>query len=184
LPHTDKHYHAVQFYKDETSLAATVAQFLADGLGIGQPGIVIATPSHTETIVRELVARGLDIAALRTTQELQFLDAQKMLASFMFRGVPDPVLFRSTVGDTIEKLCAGRQPCPIRAYGEMVDLLWQEGNADGAIKVEILWNQLAATYDFALLCGYAVGHFYKETRDPRFHDVVHQHSHVMPASQQ
>jgi hypothetical protein len=43
-------------------------------------------------------------------------------------------------------------------------------------------TSLAATYDFALLCGYAVGHFYKETRDPRYQDVVQQHSHVMPAS--
>ena len=114
----------------------------------------------------------MDVDALRTTGELQFFDAQKMLASFMVGGLPDPVLFRSSVGDAIEKLCAGRAPCPIRAYGEMVDLLWQEGNADGAIKVEILWNQLAATYDFALLCGYAFGHFYKETRDPRYQDVV------------
>jgi hypothetical protein len=182
LPLTEKHYHAVQFYKDETSLAGTVAQFLADGLSTGQPGVVIATPSHTETVVRELAARGLDVAALRTTGELQFFDAHKMLASFMFGGLPDPVLFRSTLGDAIEKLSAGRPPCPIRAYGEMVDLLWQEGNADGAIKVEILWNQLAATFDFALLCGYAVGHFYKETRDPRYEDIVQQHSHVMPAS--
>jgi MEDS: MEthanogen/methylotroph, DcmR Sensory domain len=182
MPLTEKHYHAVQFYKDETSLAGTVAQFLAEGLSTGQPGIVIATPSHTETIVRELTARGLDVAELRITGELHFFDAQKLLASFMFGGLPDPVLFRSSLGDLIEKLCAGRTSCPIRAYGEMVDLLWQEGNADGAIKVEILWNQLAATYDFALLCGYAVGHFYKETRDPRYQDVVAQHSHVMPAS--
>jgi hypothetical protein len=183
LPPTEKHYHAVQFYKDETSLAGTVAQFLADGLSTDQPGLVIATPSHTETVVRELAARGLNVAALRITGELQFFDAQKLLATFMIGGVPDPVLFRSSLGDVIMKLCAGRPPCPIRAYGEMVDLLWQEGNADGAIKLEILWNKLAATYDFALLCGYAVGHFYKETRDPRFHDVVQQHSHVMPAAQ-
>ena len=174
-----KHYHAVQFYKDETSLAGTVAQFLADGLSTGQPGLVIASPSHTQTIIRELVARELDVDELRTTGELWFFDAQQVLSSFMFGGLPDPVLFRSTVGDLIEEMCEGRKPCPIRAYGEMVDLLWQEGNADGAIKVEMLWNQLAATYDFALLCGYAFGHFYKETRDPRYEDVVSQHSLVM-----
>ena len=180
---TEKHCHAVQFYKDESSLASTAAQFLADGLRSGQPGLVIATRSHTDTIVRELKARGLNVDALRTTGELQFFDAHKMLASFMFGGLPDPVLFRSSLGDLIEKLCAGRTPCPIRAYGEMVDLLWQEGNPDGAIKVEILWNQLAATYDFSLLCGYAFGHFYKETRDPRYQDVIAQHSHVMGAAQ-
>ena len=87
MPLTEKHYHAVQFYKDETSLAGTVAQFLADGLSMGQPGLVIATPSHTETIVRELAARGLNVDELRTTGELQFFDAQKMLASFMCRRI-------------------------------------------------------------------------------------------------
>lgn len=176
----EKHYHAVQFYKDEASLSATVAQFLADGFKTGQPGLVIATPSHTESIVRELETRGLAVGTLRATGELQFFDARKMLGAFMVNGLPDPGLFRTRVGDVIEKICAGRTPYPIRAYGEMVDLLWQEGNPDGAIKLEILWNQLAETYDFALLCGYAFGHFYKETRDPRYQDVIAQHSQVLP----
>jgi KaiC/GvpD/RAD55 family RecA-like ATPase len=89
LASTEKHYHAVQFYKDESSLASTAAQFLADGLRSGQPGLVIATRSHTDTIVRELTARGLSVDALRTTGELQFFDAHKMLASFMFGGLPE-----------------------------------------------------------------------------------------------
>ena len=63
--------------------------------------------------------------------------------------------------------------------GEMVDILWQQGNESGAIRLEILWNQLASTYDFALLCGYAVGHFYKETRDSRFDEVREQHTHIV-----
>lgn len=173
-----KHYHAVQFYKDDDSLTATVADFLAEGITTGQPGLVIATPSHTESISRGLTKRGIDVALLKTTGELQFFDAHTMLSSFMRDGSPDHALFRSNVGRTIRQLCGERPPCPIRAYGEMVDVLWQDGNADGAIKLEILWNQLAAAFDFSLLCGYAVGHFYKETRDPRYQDVCEQHSHV------
>jgi hypothetical protein len=179
---SEKHHHAVQFYKDEQSLAATVAQFLGEGINAGQPGLVIATPYHAEAIVREMTARGLNVDALRSTGELQFFDAEKVLASFMVGATPDPVLFRTKVGEVIEKLCAGRTPCPIRAYGEMVDLLWQDGNADGAIKVEILWNRLAAAYDFALLCGYAFGNFYKETRDARYQQVCDQHSQVIQAA--
>lgn len=176
---SEKHYHAVQFYKDEDSLATTVARFLVEGITMKQPGFVIATPGHSETIIRELTASGVNVNELRSKGELQFFDAQDMLASFMAGSNPDPMMFKMTVGNVIEKLCAGRTPCPIRAYGEMVDLLWQEGNADGAIKLEMLWNGLASTYDFSLLCGYAFGHFYKETRDPRFQDVCSQHSHVI-----
>jgi len=175
----DRHYHAVQFYKDENSLARTVASFLADGLKVGEPAILIATPSHTALVKWEMTVAGVDVQDLRRTGEFQTHDARKMLSAFMIDGLPDPLLFRSNLGESIERLCLGRKPCPARAYGEMVDLLWQDGNRDGAIKLEILWNQLASTYDFSLLCSYAMGHFYKETRDERFQDVCEQHSHVM-----
>ena len=177
------HYHAVQFYKDEGSLAGTVARFLAEGIQVGEPGFVIATPSHTATILHELKAAGLDTHELRRTGQLLLFDARKMLSAFMVNGMPDQLLFCSNVGDVIERLCVGRHPCPIRAYGEIVDLLWQDGNENGAIRLEILWNQLASNYDFALLCGYSVGHFYKETRESRIEEVRNQHTHVVPSLQ-
>jgi hypothetical protein len=66
----------------------------------------------------------------------------------------------------------------IRAYGEMVDVLWKDGKPDAAIRLEMLWNRLAAKYGFALLCGYAMGSFYKQTK--RFEDVCRQHAHIVP----
>ena len=182
-------HHAVQFYKDAKSLAGTVAGFLREGLNIGEPAIIVATSVHAAAITSELSALGVDVPALRATGELQILDARKLLSAFMIGNRPDALMFRSNVGDLIERLCSGRQPCPIRVYGEMVDLLWQEGNTEGAIRLEILWNQLASAYDFSLLCGYAVGHFYKETareasgtREGTGIDAVcRQHSHVISA---
>ena len=174
-------YHAVQFYQDENSLAATAAGFLADGIAIGEPALVVATAGHTARIVGALKKLGVDADELRRTGELNVFDARKMLSSFMVGSMPDPLLFKSNVGDAIERLCVDRKPCPIRAYGEMVDLLWQDGNSEGAIRLEILWNQLASAYEFSLLCGYAVGHFYKESVRSRFKDVCDQHSHVIPS---
>jgi len=177
----ENHYHAVQFYKDGASLARTVARFFEEGLNAGQPAVMIATPSHARAILRALSASGCNVPSLRRTGQLQTLDAEKVLASFMPGATLDPVLFKSNVGDLIERLYDGEKPSSIRAYGEMVDLLWQRGNADGAIRLEILWNQLASHYSFSLMCGYAVGQFYKETRDPRYAEVCAQHSHVLPA---
>src|SRR5689334_12907362 len=131
----EKHYHAVQFYKDDTSLAKTVATFFSDGFRTGEPAVIIATAMHTRTIVNELVAEGFDPDELRRSRQLQTVDADKILTTFMLDGTPDTVLFRNHVGGIIERLCEGRKPCPIRAYGEMVDLLWQRGNSDGAIRL-------------------------------------------------
>ena len=92
----------------------------------------------------------------------------------MVGGKPDPLLFKSNVGDAIDRLCQGRTPCPIRAYGEMVDVLWKDGMSAAAIKLEMLWNRLANTHDFSLLCGYAMGNFYK---DASIDDVCQHHTH-------
>jgi hypothetical protein len=40
----------------------------------------------------------------------------------------------------------------------------------------MLWNQLANTHAFSLLCGYAMGHFYKDAnRD----EICRHHTHVV-----
>lgn len=174
-------YHGVQFYKDEGSLAATVAKFLDEGLQVGEPALVIATPQHTAVIAKYLQALGQNVSSLKGTRELHVFDARKIMSAFMVNGMPDPLLFKSTVGNLLDRLTAVRQPCPVRAYGEMVDLLWQDGNSEAAIRLEILWNGLASNYDFSLMCGYAVGHFYKETEhDSGYQSVCGLHSHIVP----
>jgi len=60
----------------------------------------------------------------------------------------------------------------------MVDVLWKSGQKEAAIRLEILWNQLANTQAFSLLCGYAMGHFYK---DANFQEVCRHHTHVVSA---
>jgi hypothetical protein len=79
----------------------------------------------------------------------------------------------------IEQACRGREDCVIRAYGEMVDVFWQTGQTAAAIRLEILWNQLAQTHSFALLCGYSMGHFYKDVGQ---HEILRQHTHLISDS--
>jgi hypothetical protein len=57
----------------------------------------------------------------------------------------------------------------------MVDILWKRGHAGAAIKLETLWNRLAQTQEFALLCGYSMGHFYKAAAPRELHEL---HTHV------
>jgi hypothetical protein len=57
----------------------------------------------------------------------------------------------------------------------MVDVLWKEGDAAAAIRVELLWNRLARMHSFAPLCGYSMGHFYKDVGGQ--HDIRRQHTH-------
>jgi hypothetical protein len=172
---------AVKFYSDEQSLGRTVAEFLAAGLRERQPAIAIVTPDHQKFIVSELRQRGLDVTELERDGDLQMLDADDVLARFMVGHEPDAARFHATVDALIARACKDRQPCPVRAYGEMVDVLWRQANAEGAIRLEILWNRVATHAQFSLLCGYAVGNFYKELETgPTFQTVCDQHNHIIP----
>jgi hypothetical protein len=171
--------HAVQFYGSEASLFNTVSGFLSQGLVDGQPVIVIATAAHWSGISEQLAVRFIDVDRARDVGQLEVLDAEKTLSLFMVGDMPNAVAFESTVGRTIVNAARGRPSSTlVRAYGEMVDVLWKDGRCDAAIRLEILWNKLAARHGLALLCGYAMGHFYKETS--KFEAVCRQHTHVMP----
>ncbi len=173
--------HSVKFYNDEASLARTVAEFLAPGLLERLPAIVIAIPDNRTLIAKELGARGVNVRQLEQDGDLQMLDADEMLGRFMVGSQPDPVRFHATIDQLIARACRDRLPCPVRAYGEMVDVLWKRANPEGAIRLEMLWNRVATQAQFSLLCGYAVGNFYKEVSTGlTFEAVCEQHNHVIP----
>ena len=173
------HFHAVRFYDSSDALCKIVGDFLGEGLGTGLPGIVIATPEHLELIEQQLHMRGFDLPRLKAAGDFIVLDADKMLSAFMVDGMPDTALFRGAMIPVIEQACRGRTDCVIRAYGEMVDVLWRAGHTVAATKLEMLWNELARTHEFSLLCGYAMGNFYK---DAAMEEICGQHTHVVSAS--
>lgn len=173
------HFHAVRFYENAESLCQIVAEFLAEGLATAQPAIIIATSMHRAAIVQNLHARSFDVERLTKSGDLIVLDADMTLSAFLVDDRPDAALFRATMVPVIEKACRGRQDCTIRAYGEMVDVLWKAGQTLAATRLEVLWNQLAQTHDFSLLCGYAMGNFYK---DAAIEEICAHHSHVVSST--
>jgi MEDS: MEthanogen/methylotroph, DcmR Sensory domain len=176
---TAAHHHSVQFYSSDDSLCATVATFLAEGLVASQPAIVIATQPHRAKIVRYLCDRLIDCEAALKEGDLVILDSEEMLDLFMVDGMPNKDLFAMNLGRVIDQSINGRTGTVVRAYGEMVDVLWKRGQIDSAIALEILWNKLALKYHFALLCGYSMGSFYKQ---PHQLDAIRlQHTHVVPS---
>jgi DcmR-like sensory protein len=173
------HFHAVRFYEDAQSLALMVATFVAEGLIDRQPAIIIATPDHLNAIVDKLNAMSFNLNQLKRANDLIVLDAHETLASFMVDGMPNAQQFEAAMLPVIDRACRNRQECVIRAYGEMVDVLWKDGMEAAAVRLEMLWNHLANTRKFSLLCGYSMGSFYK---DAAFDAICHQHTHLLSAT--
>ena len=84
------HFHAVRFYEDEQSLARIVSGFVGDGVGVDVPAILIATPSHCQSIVDHLRMMSFDVEGLRRDGRLSVLDAEETLTRIMVNGMPSP----------------------------------------------------------------------------------------------
>ena len=99
----------------------------------------------------------------------------------MVDGRPDRERFFGALDGMLARATRDRQGVRVRAYGEMVDLLWRDGEQTAAIALEELWNEAGRAQPFSLLCAYVMANFYKGGDGPSFVDVCRAHSHVLPA---
>jgi signal transduction histidine kinase/ActR/RegA family two-component response regulator len=171
--------HFVQFYEADGFLLNSLGGFIGSALTAGDGAIVVATPSHRDGLDELLQANGLDVSGARTRGQYVCLDAAETLSKFMVNGLPEPVRFREVIGNVISSVTDGR--ARVRAFGEMVALLWAEGNQAGAIRLEELWNDLQNIHSFSLFCAYPMQGFGGEKLAEPLNGVCTVHSRVIPA---
>jgi len=176
-PVLDTHHHVVQFYVDDEALCKIVAGFLSEGLLAGQPAIIIATATHAGAIIGQLSARQVDVKKAGAAGQLIVLDVADVLKDLMVGDLPGQRAFDEIVGRSIDQLIEKYPAGSVRAYGEIVDVLWKRGQPEAAIRLELMWNQLVAGRGLALLCGYSMGSFYKQGE--RFEEVCRLHTRSM-----
>jgi signal transduction histidine kinase len=171
--------HFVQFYEADAFLLNSLGEYTAAALKAGEAAIVVATKEHREELEARLGKHGLDVTTAVECGQLVLHDAAETLSKFMLNGSPDSALFAEIVGDIIASAGEGRPR--VRIYGEMVALLWAEGNYDAAIRLEGLWNDLQQKHSFALFCAYPIGGFAGEGPGRGLSHVCTTHSRVIPA---
>lgn len=173
------HDHAVSFYDHEGEIVAGVARYVGEGLVRGERAVVVATGGHRAALDEALLGMGVDAPGARRSGHYVVLDAAETLASFMVDDMPDAAKFVEIVGGVVGT--ARADGSTVRAFGEMVALLWEIGNVAAAIELESLWNDLARHEQFTLLCAYPT----TALDGARLSDVSRvcdEHSSVLPPS--
>jgi anti-sigma regulatory factor (Ser/Thr protein kinase) len=155
-----------------------VSQFVADSIRGNGTAVTVTTPEHRMAIECTLENLGLDVAAAAAAGSYVSLDAEAALSRFMDRVGPDPARFRRVIGELIERAATGGRP--VRAYGEMVSVLWERGDVTAAIELEDLWNDLARDSRFSLLCGYRVASVTQRDDLVATAGVCARHSRIVP----
>ena len=172
--------HLVQLYgRDDQLLTGNVTRYLLEGLKRGDGLLVIATPEHRAAIVRQVGEEDAGTEAAIRGDRLVLLDARETLDRFMVDGAPDWDLFVQTVGGICDELRGRVGGRGIRAFGEMVGLLWIEGHYSAAIQLEGYWNRLLEDSAICLFCAYPIDPFGSGFESTRLQALLGVHTHLL-----
>jgi hypothetical protein len=149
--------HLVQFYPSETGLLDPLVKYIAEGLRGNETCIVIATAEHRKHISTELNRLGIDIIQAKKNGQYVAFDASAVLCALTKNGSLREAKFRRLIGEVFDTAMERKQP--IRAFGEMVALLWDQGKRREMLALEKYWNKLADEYPMSLYCAYPELHF-------------------------
>lgn len=170
--------HHVQFFEEDQFLVETVVEYLRAGFDAGDRLLIVATESHRTRIVEGLGANRVSDAVDRG--RMLVLDAAETLSRIMVGDMPDAERFNRILSDFLVQLGGDGELPRIRAFGEMVNLLWRRGNAKAAIRLEELWNDARKAHPFALLCAYAVATPFASSDVQHFARVCDEHELALP----
>lgn len=173
-------HHKVGFYSDDRHFLDDATRFVEGALKDGNVVIVVATEPHRESLLSELQACGLDMrAAMEQGRYIQLYEGD-MLSMFMVNGMPDPVRFGAFSSDliaTAREAVRGTNH-RVSVLGECASLLWAQGNADAAIQLEKLCNELTKIDDVDILCGYSLSNVKGGMDSSIFEQICAEHTAV------
>lgn len=144
--------HWLQVFGEDEELMESLVGFVREAERAGEAMVLIATADHRHLLTRLLVADGMDVTAALSDQRLVVLDAETTLDRFLVNGWPDAAAFETVIGALVNRARgSGRR---VRAFGEMVGILWERGQGAAVMRLEHLWHVFCQRQEVALFCAY------------------------------
>ncbi len=172
--------HVLQIYENDEVFLDALSGFVGAGINAGDCVIVIATDPHLKSLEKRLTEHGIYVRSLIAEERYIPLNAEKTLELFMVNGWPDEEKFNQAITNLFQRAsCHGRK---IRAFGEMVALLWKQGHNGATVHLEHLWNKVAKREEFTLFCAYPKSGFTKDITDSINH-ICCTHSKMIDGSE-
>ncbi len=173
--------HSVHFYEHDGELIDRLRGIVISALATGNAVLIVATEDHRRELSHALNNHWTNWAAARDEGRFLMVDAQETLDQFMVNGRPSRERFCTALGSLIRdcRFTARSANRGLTAFGEMVSILWKEGNREAALELEALWNELLSDRTFHLHCAYPKQSMTEEGDALAFQSVCDHHSHIV-----
>jgi hypothetical protein len=173
--------HLVQFYEDESFVIENVAFVAAKALAAGHSSVLIATEPHLQGFRTRMTEFGMNPKSFHESGRLVTVEAGEALSLFMVDGDPDKTRFQKAIGVVLDSAEKHSTTGFVFAFGEMVALLCSAGNPRAAIRLEQLWNALAAHHRFSLYCAYSLNSLGHQPSATDLIDICGPHALTIPS---
>lgn len=179
MSHSAANVHSVHFYGNDEALISRLCGVVCSGLLVGNSVLLVATSEHRDQLVSCLERLEVDVRQHAREGQFSMFDAEELLSTFMVNHVPHPKLFLASVGNVLAeaKKAARSKDQGLTVFGEMVAVLWQQGNKTAALALEKLWNDLLNDRAFHLHCAYPQSLLENDLEGMR--GITEVHSHVV-----
>jgi hypothetical protein len=159
---------------------AAVAAFTRAGIDAGEAVVLVMRRERREPLFERLGWSRRVRDRLLELGQVTLLPARDTLAGLCIGGHPDAARMEASLGRLLGVLAP--RSAAVRIYGEMTDLLWQDGRLDDALALEELWNGLIYRNRATLLCTYRLDAFDAAHHGGTLQRICRSHSHVLPAT--
>jgi hypothetical protein len=172
--------HVVQIYENDESFLDLLTGFVSDGVNAGECAVVIATAAHLKALDDRLIDLGYAVSSLISKTQYLPLDAEETLSKFMVNDWPDENLFDKVISEVLIKAKGNSRK--VRAFGEMVAILWAKGQVGATIRLEQLWNRFCEKEAFCLFCAYPESGFTQDAAESVMH-ICSAHSKMIKSTE-
>jgi len=145
--------HVVQVYDNDVIFIDTLTGFVETAIRSNENAIIIATDRHLTALEARLESRGHKIETLILEHRFIPVSAEETLHEFFINGTLDESRFIKVISGLLQHAKGNQKK--LRAFGEMVAILWAQGNKEATLQLEHLWDKLCKQDVFSLYCAYS-----------------------------
>lgn len=168
--------HILQLYEDDEVFFDALTKFVAEGLLAEEAVIVLATGEHLNVLEQRLAAKCIDIQTARLRNQFIVRDADEVLSKLLVNNWPDREVFMEMVTELLTLARgSGRR---VRAFGELVAVMWARGLNGATVNLEHLWHELIEKEGFPLFCAYPKSGFTQDCVDS-IKEICDAHSQLI-----
>ena len=163
--------HVLQLYENNDSLLNLLEGFVVEGIRAADAVVIICTEEHLNSLEARLIKHGLDVKNLREDDQYIPVNAHLALSDLLINGALDLQRFDKMINSLMAR--AQKNGRKVRAFGEMVAILWEKGKKEATIALEHLWNEYLKVNSFCLYCAYPADAF---TENESLSDICCSHT--------